>query len=59
MEFDGDILMQTGDPLPEEASNPETSELIFAKIADVLGQKFWEIDVVSKAFRYKFDSFNF
>lgn len=59
MDFDGDIKRQSGNPLPEEATNSETSELIFAKIADVLGQKFWDIDFASKAFRYKFDSLKY
>lgn len=54
-ESNGVIDIQKGNPLPEEATNVETSELIFAKIADVLGQKFWDIDFTSKAFRYKYD----
>lgn len=55
-ESNGVIKLQKGNPLPEEATNAETSELIFAKIADVLGQKFWDIDFASIAFRYKYDT---
>lgn len=56
MEYNGEIVRQRGAPLPEEAAHTETSELIFAKIAVVLGQKFWDIDVASTAFRYKYDT---
>lgn len=54
MEIGGGARRQRGNPLPEEAANLETSELIFAKIEDVLGQKFWDINAESHLYRYTF-----
>ncbi len=54
MEFDGDRVTDEGDPLPQEATDSDVSELIFTMIGDVLGTRFWDIDFAAKAFRYTF-----
>ena len=53
MEYNGEIMMQSGNPLPEEASSGDTWDLISSKIGTVLGQSFWDIENDLKAFRYK------
>lgn len=51
-EINGNRFINRGKPLEEEAIHNEVSELIFDKIGTLLGQKFWDIDFESKAFRY-------
>jgi hypothetical protein len=51
MEYNGDIMNESGEPLPEEA-NSDTAGLIFAKITEILGKDFLGVDFESKAYRY-------
>lgn len=51
VEYGGDIMDETGEPLTEEATSC-TSEFIFDKISQVLGKDFLNIDLESRAFRY-------
>lgn len=54
VESDGEIMVDTGEPLPEEESNSELSELIFDKIGNILGKSFWAIDFEEKSYSYSF-----
>lgn len=54
VESDGEIMVENGEPLPEEESNSELSELIFDKIENILGKSFWAIDFEEKSYSYSF-----
>ena len=54
IESEGEIMVENGEPLPEEESTSELSALIFDKIGKVLGKSFWEIDFEEKAYRCSF-----
>ena len=51
MEHNGDVIDESGEPLPEEGDS-DTAGLIFAKISEVLGTDFLNVDFETKAFRY-------
>ena len=52
-EFNGEIMQEDGEPLPEEVNTQNTSRLIFSKIGALLGTSFWQIENEAPAFRYK------